>query len=225
MKYSLAGKGPPRVVRSGALAGAATAFVFALVHHLLISDIWFSLIPMMIAGAACGACLGWSYALVFGAASPRTWAAWNAVYLTMFVLLGVLSLVVYEPVTTAAALLAGDGPPGELFGAAMPLTVLFTLGAAAAISLLWGRTLAKAAAILVTCTVLMLLFGLNISVLGLVQMVGDEVYLVGLFFALIILILAVNAVIFYGLERNRLFAAAPAPEPRGAAEPVAAGHS
>lgn len=38
-------------VRSGAVAGALSVFVFTIIHDILISDIWFSLLPMAVAGA------------------------------------------------------------------------------------------------------------------------------------------------------------------------------
>jgi len=38
-------------VRSGAVAGALSVFVFTIIHDILISDIWFSLLPMAVVGA------------------------------------------------------------------------------------------------------------------------------------------------------------------------------
>jgi hypothetical protein len=40
-----------RFPSSGAAAGAFSAVVFMVVHDLLISDIWFSFIPMVVSGA------------------------------------------------------------------------------------------------------------------------------------------------------------------------------
>ncbi len=44
-------------MRSGVVAGAVSAAVFALVHGLFISEIWFSLPMLLAAGALCGICL------------------------------------------------------------------------------------------------------------------------------------------------------------------------
>lgn len=52
-------------VRSGAAAGAVSAIVFALVHELLISDMWNTVPLMMAAGALCGMGIGWTYGLLF----------------------------------------------------------------------------------------------------------------------------------------------------------------
>jgi hypothetical protein len=199
-----------RAPLTGAVAGVLTTLVFAALHQLLISDIWFSIAPMLLAGALCGGALAWSYALLFERATLRTWAAWNAAFMASLVLLGVASLLLYEPVTSTALLVSGNEPPTELIVAALPLTLLFTVGAAAVISWLWGRTSTHFAAVLLTATILIVLFGLNVSVIGMVEMTGDAVYLVGLFFALIFAVLAGNAGFFYLLERRRLFADAAA---------------
>jgi Mg2+/citrate symporter len=54
-----------RFLLSGVIAGAASTLVFTAIHHLFISNIWFSLLPMLIAGALCGLCLAWSYGRLF----------------------------------------------------------------------------------------------------------------------------------------------------------------
>lgn len=54
-----------RIVISGAFAGAVSAFVFAIIHAVFISDIWFSAPAMMVTGALCGA-------VVFLALAGRT---------------------------------------------------------------------------------------------------------------------------------------------------------
>ena len=117
-------------IRSGAVAGAVSAFAFAIIHHLFISDIWFSLIMMMVAGAVCGLCIGWTYGLLFEAPSTGSWVRYNMLYVVMFVLLGAASVLVYEPVTTIAALIEANEPPDALFRQALPMTVGFTLAMA-----------------------------------------------------------------------------------------------
>jgi hypothetical protein len=118
-------------VRSGAVAGALSAFAFAIIHDVFISDIWFSLVMMMVAAALCGVCIGWSYGLLVEAPSVGSWLRYNMLYVAMFVLLGAASVLVFEPVTTIAVLVAANEPPGELIRQAMPMTVVFTLATAA----------------------------------------------------------------------------------------------
>jgi ketosteroid isomerase-like protein len=198
-----------RTALSGALAGCVTTVVFTVLHHLLISDIWFSLVPMLVVGALCGASLAWSYGLLFPAPAVRSWIGYNAAYLALLVALGAGSIIVFEPITSTAALMAAGGaPPPELFRGALPFAIGFTLAAVAALGLLWARTVAGWAALLWTCAMVVFLFGLNISLIGLVELGPEGAYLVGLFFALTAAILAVNAAAFAGLERRRLFAGA-----------------
>src|SRR5512141_1754473 len=142
-----------RLVGPGAAAGALAALTFAAVHALWITDIWFSLVPMMVAGAACGATIGWSYGRLFEP-SVRTWLGYNASYVIALAVLGLVSVAAFEPRTTMAELLTLDGPPADLIGDAFPLTITFTLVTTVVLSVLFGRTLAKSGAILVTCSVL-----------------------------------------------------------------------
>ena len=191
-------------VRSGAVAGAVSAFAFAIIHHLFISDIWFSLIVMMVAGAVCGLCVGWTYGLLFEAPSTGSWVRYNMLYVAMFVLLGAASVLVYEPVTTIAALIEANEPPDELFRQALPMTVGFTLATAILVSLLYGRSWPHYGAILLTCTMLILLLGLNVSAIGLVYIPSGSVYLVVELFGLILAINMVYVAVFMALERKSL---------------------
>ena len=77
-----------RVVLSGATAGVVTAVAFAYLHELLISDIWFSVVPMMIAGALCGGTLAWTYHLLFPAASGTTWSSFVGLQIALLLTLG-----------------------------------------------------------------------------------------------------------------------------------------
>jgi len=193
-----------RYLRSGAVAGALSAFAFAIIHHLFISDIWYSLIIMMLAGALCGLCVGWSYGLLFKRPSVGSWLRYNLFYLAMFVLLGAASVLVFEPVTTAAALAEANEPPDELIKQAMPMTIIFTLAAATLMSWLYGRSWLHYSAILLTCIVLILFLGLNVSVIGLVYIPGSSVYLIVELFGLILAINGVYVAAFIMLERKSL---------------------
>jgi hypothetical protein len=189
------------------VAGAVSAFVFAIIHDLFISDIWFSLIMMMVAGAVCGLCVAWSYGLLVESPSTGSWLRYNTLYVAMFGLLGVASVLVYEPVTTIWALVEANESPDELFRQAMPMTVVFTLITAALVSLLYRRSWLRAGAVLLTCTVLVLLLGLNVSAIGLVYIPRGSLYLVAELFGLILALNVMYVAVFIGLERKSLISA------------------
>lgn len=115
----------------------------AALHDLLISDIWFSLPAMMVAGAVCGLCLAWSYHLVFRTPTPAGWLLYNLEFVGLFVVLGGLSFLVFEPIYTIPGLAPGVESPDALLGQAIPLSATFGLVAGVALSLLRGGTVAK----------------------------------------------------------------------------------
>ena len=190
-------------LRSGAVAGAISAFVFTVIHDHFISDIWFSLLFMMIAGAVCGLCLGWTYGLLFNVPLTGSWVRYNLLYVAMFGLLGAASVLIYEPVTTMEAVVAANAPPNDLFARAMPLTLGFTVALSLLVSLLYGRSWGHFAAILLTCTLLVLLLGLNVSAIGLVYIPSGSAYLIAELFGLIVALNVVYVAVFIGLERKR----------------------
>jgi hypothetical protein len=192
-----------RHLRTGALAGAASALAFTALHHVLISDIWFSLVPMLIAGAICGLCVAWSHGRLYRPPSVASWLRYNATYVALLVLLGVVSIMVFEPVTTIPELIAANGPPEALIAQAMPLTIAFTLASAALIGLRRGRNPIDVASVLVTCAALVVLLGLNVSTLGLVHLPAGALSLVAQMFGLILVLDLVFVIVFLLLERQR----------------------
>ena len=195
-------------VLAGALAGVLTVIGFAVVHQLLISDIWFSFLPMAVAGAACGASLAWSYKLQFRSASLTTWWRFVALYTCLLLTLGGVSVLLFDPVVPMAVLIAANEPPSELIAQALPLTAAFIVVAAAIPSLLWGRSPKKVGSNLVTSTLLIILLGLNVSVLGLVDMSGGSPFVVIEFLALLVVIMLGYGLAFPLLARKGLFRAA-----------------
>jgi hypothetical protein len=193
-----------RFALSGALAGTASAFFFTIVHDIFISDIWSMLIPMLVAGALCGALVSWSYGLLVATTSIRSWLGYNLLYVVMFGLLGVASVLIFEPVTTMAAMVTLNGPPTDLIDQAMPMTAVFTLGMAALITLRYSRSWVKFFGVLLTCIVLVALLGLNVSAIGLVSIPAGSLYLIVELFGLIGVLNAVYIAVFVALERRRL---------------------
>jgi len=186
---------------AGTLSGIASTLIFTIVHDLFISNIWFMLLPMLVAGALCGALVSWSYRLLVAIPSRHGWLVYNLVYVALFGLLGVASVLFFEPVTTMAAVVTLNGPPAELIDQAMPMTVVFTLGMAALITLIYGRSPAKFLAVLLTCTVLVVLLGLNVSAIGLVEIPSGSLVLVAELFGLNVVLNAVYVMVYLVLER------------------------
>lgn len=190
---------------AGAAAGMITVLGFTVLHQLIISDIWFSFVPMLVAGAVCGAALAWSYVVLERPGTPSTWWAYVAVHTATLLLLGVASVLAFDPVVPMAVVVAANEPPTGLIARAMPLTAAFTVAAAGALSLLWGRSLPKFSASLVASAILVTLLGLNVSALGLVRLSGDGAWVVAEFLALIVVIMLGFGLAFLALERRSLF--------------------
>ena len=188
----------------GALAGAFSALVFTVVHQVLISSIWFALPAMLGAGAVCGACIAWSYRLVTPTASASTWLRYNLIFLAMFVALGVVSVAVFDPITTIAALLQTNEPPRELIGRALPMTGGFMLATAIGLAVLYRPSWSGALGLLVTTIVLVLLLGLNISILGLVDVPSGEVRVLAETFGLLAALAIVYVAVVLRVARKHL---------------------
>lgn len=70
-----------------------------------------------------------------------------------------------------------------------------------------GRTLRHFLVVLLTCTVLVLLLGLNVSAIGLVEIPSSALFVVAELFGLIVALNAVYAMLFLGLQWQQLAAA------------------
>ena len=186
---------------AGTFAGMISTLIFTIVHGIFISDIWFMLLPMLTAGALCGALVSWSYGLLVAIPSKRSWLIYNLVYVALFGLLGVASVLFFEPVTTMAAVVTLNGPPTALIDQAMPMTIVFTLGTAFLITLLYGRSMTKFLAVLFTCTVLVALLGLNVSTIGLVDIPSGSLAIIFELFGLIVALNAVYVIVYLLLDR------------------------
>lgn len=191
-------------LRSGTIAGLVSALIFTIVHQIFISDIWFSIPIMLIAGALCGPSLGWSYGVLVSVPTLKNWLAYNLVYMAMFGILGAVSVAAFDPITTVEALIEVNESPNELIGKAMPLTVVFTFLMAGIVTVLSTRRWANFGSALLACVILVLSLGLNVSIIGLVSLPSGSLYLVVELFALILALGVVFAVAFAILERKQL---------------------
>lgn len=180
--------GPPSVF-VGALAGAVTVLGFAVVHAVWISDIWFNLGPMLVAGAACGACLAGSYDAV-GDHSTWRWLAYNAACAFLLVALGGMSFLVLEPEFTMAELMASENALAELLPPALPLMVAAAMAGTAALWMSFGRPSRAILPLFVAQALLVFLVGHNLAILGLVEMSSEMVVAVGEFVGLTVFLAA-----------------------------------
>ncbi len=178
--------GLARFVASGAIAGVLSTLLFTVVHQLLISPIWFAIFAMLLAGAVCGACLAWSYAVVVRHPSVRTWMQYNALYVLVLMALGLSSVLAFTPVTTIAELLKSSEPPRALIAQAFPVTGVFTAVSTGGLLALYRPGWRGAGAILMTTLAIVLVLGMNISILGLVVVPRSSFYVIGEVFALIV---------------------------------------
>ncbi len=197
-------KNMARFVGSGALAGAISTLVFTVVHDIFISDIWSMLVIMLVSGALCGMCIGWSFGLLVARPSLRGWLMYNMILNGMLILLGIVSLLLFEPIISMAALSGSDGPPLDLLGQALPLAAVFTLIMAVLITIGYGRGWPRFCAVLITSILLVLLLGHNVFILGLIEIPRGSLYLVLEMFGLILLLNLVYVAAFLGLEHKQL---------------------
>lgn len=189
--------------------------MFAAVHAWLISDIWVTAPAMAAAGAACGLSVAWSFGLLVEAPTVAGWVRYTLLYVAGFGGLGAASVLAFEPVTTMAAVVAANEPPEALFAEAMPLTIAFTVAMAALVGWRYRATRGSLAAVLLTCALLVLLLGLNISAIGLVHVPSGSAVVIAELFGLTALLAGVYAAVFVGMERSRFLRG----EGAGAAEP------
>lgn len=189
----------------GALAGAVSAFVFTIIHQWIISNIWFMLVPMLIAGALCGIGISWSYTLLVPTPTARSWAGYNTLYLILLYLLAPISLLIYDPVMSFQEVLTSpNGLPDELARTVTPFVILYTLTIAVIISARYGWRWDRFLAVLAAAALLMLLLGMNIAAMGLIELPTSWPLLLLEQVALIVSLTFVYALTYWGLSQRLL---------------------
>jgi hypothetical protein len=196
-------RGLGRFTLIGAFAGALSAFVFTIVHQVMISSIWFAFVSMLLAGAVSGVCLAWSYLVAVKTKSARTWFTYNSLYVVVLIALGITSMVMFDPVTTIQQLLLSKKPPTALIGRALPVTGLFTFFSAAVLSAIHRPSWHGIAAIFITNLVIVLFLGMNISILGFVALPRSSLWVLGEVLLLIVTLAAIYAFTVLFLEKER----------------------
>jgi hypothetical protein len=180
-------------VTVGALAGMISMVVFAWVHALTISDIWFSLPLMSGAGAVVGSVLAWNFRVLRNPASAERWLAYTGAYLGLLGCLAVTSLLVFDPTTSSALLFGvfGMQEADRLFGEALALTAGFTFLAAILMTVLFGRVWWHIVPSLATTALVMATLGSNVVIIGMIDLDETAVTALAEFLGLTALIVAV----------------------------------
>lgn len=191
-------------ILSGAIAGFVSTLIFTIVHQILITDIWFSFLIMSGAGIISGIAIAGSYGKVVKVPSLKNWLGYNFIFIFMFILLAVCSIIFFEPVTTAAEVMQAKTRPDELIKKALPLSEIFTISFSIIMGFLFGNKIIDYILILLTNSVLIAILGLNVSIIGLVKIPSGSIYLLFELFALIFTIFIVYAGVFIILERKNL---------------------
>ncbi|MGI9584135.1 MAG: hypothetical protein ACR2N7_00925 [Acidimicrobiia bacterium] len=172
-------------VAAGAVGGVVTTAAFIVLHQLLISNIGEMFMPMAISGAACGAAISWSYAKLGRPDSTAMWFGLNGAYLATLLILGLASLIVFTPQWTFAELNVDDAPIGDLFSQAAPLMFVFSIVGAAVVFWSFGASRPSFFPILLAETLLVLLLGHNVAIIGLVELTSEGWSLVWLMLGLV----------------------------------------
>ena len=177
-----------RAVGKGATAGSLATLGFLILHAIIISDIWFSAPMMIVAGAACGACLSWSHRSVFASGTTSTWVIWNTAQTGLLLLLGLVSLLVFSPQWSMAELMVAEPPLGELFGQALPLMAAFTVIGSIALWAAFSRRASALPSVVATVALLVVLLGHNAAIIGLVDIPAGGYDLVAEMLGLIVIL-------------------------------------
>ena len=153
----------------GAVAGGVSTTVFTVLHHVFINPIWWMFPVMLVAGAACGACLVWCYSELVDEPSPKSWLGYVVLFTVMFGLLAVASVIIYEPTITMTEMLESTEATPSLMGDTIGLMTVFTISWSGVLVWLYRKRWRAFGVGLATTTVLMLFLGFNVSTIGLVE--------------------------------------------------------
>lgn len=186
---------------SGAVSGLVATAAFALVHQFLISDIWRSFSMMAVPGAVCGAALGFTYFLLSIRPGRSNWFAFCGSFIVALMVLGVVSLVVFEPRISISLLMLLSGPPADLIREALPITIGLAVPSAVAVAFIFGHRWWHVFPALLTTAIVFALLGLNVSILGMVEFTGSGFRMVAELAGMLVALVCVYAAAFAQLWR------------------------
>ena len=156
------------ILRAGSLAGILSALIFAIAHNLFIENIWYAIFFLVSGGMIGGITLAFNYFYMTEIPTAQNWAMYNFIFVTKYILLGVVSILVFEPVTTIPEILEINRRSGDMYTTALPLTVAFTLIFSFLMSLMFATKIKQFLLIIITNIIMMVALGINVSILGLV---------------------------------------------------------
>lgn len=164
-----ASNGGPSFVVLGAFSGVVVVLGFTVIHDVFISDIWFNVGPMVLAGALCGASIAWSYHRGVAQHSPAGWFRYAILLSAEMIALGAVSLLVLSPRFTMAELMVADDAFDRLLPPSIPLMIGAMVVGTAVVWMSFGRRRGALLPILVTQVLLVFLLGHQFAFLGLVE--------------------------------------------------------
>lgn len=173
---------------SGAASGTFAAALFVAIHDVLISDIWFNIVPMSLAGAACGGCLVWSYRATTDRPTTRRWWRHVARSTLLLALLAPASVLLLDDRWTMAEIMVLDDPVSLLMPAALPVMGAGIVVGTTALWLWSGRRWSALGPILVSQALLVFLLGHQLAFLGLVDLDSSAAVALAEFGGLVLLL-------------------------------------
>ncbi len=165
---------------AGVVGGAVGTLVFTTLHRFVIADIWGFFGPMLVVGILCGAAIATAYGVVAAHPSNRSWFGYTGLFYLLLGLLGLVSILIFDPVTELTSLLSTGGvPPRELIRHTFGLIIIFAVVSALILGLIFGDKKWHPLAMFPATLLVMFAFGSNIAAFGLVELSGPAVQAMG----------------------------------------------
>jgi hypothetical protein len=134
---------------------------------------------MMGISAIAGYLIVKSYLALFENYQLTTWIGYNVYFIANLGILSLLSVIIFTPKYTSDEILnAGGAPPDGLIVNALPLTIVWMVVSSFGIVYIVNRNFENWGIVLGTAATLFLTLGLNISILGFVEVSNQHQYLV-----------------------------------------------
>ncbi|MHA2503534.1 MAG: hypothetical protein ACXAE3_11770 [Candidatus Kariarchaeaceae archaeon] len=170
----------------GIITGLLACIVFNIFHQITISNIWNMSAFMLPVSALAGFTLLSSYGVLYGDFVTFTFSIYIVYHTLSLTALSLVSVIVFTPRYNSATVIndTGGAPPPQMIRDAFPLTIAWMLVSTIVIVLLVNPTLVGFLSTLAASATLFLTLGLNLSILGLVELEPQHRYLVHKFLAM-----------------------------------------